>query len=376
MDRVEKYLAYLESLKSSKNELLMENVITGFKALVEYHVNGDISMRSTDVMTEDVEDESEGMEEIPKPSSEELVVDRYDREKNEPIGEGEFTSEWTTVQLLDEFAQDADMIAQILTWMDIVSEQGDNVMFIDHLDTSNSESVDEFIETMKTELGAKLVNDASKEFVNQKLEGSIREILERSSKPVSEDQPLDESLEMLAESLLEGKKSMTKEEIMDRIRHSKWLKDQGHSGLGGQGTSAMNAAKMAMGMINELQKSRGQEPTTDNKEIALESIFEGVEVESFENFVECNSKESLVESIDIPLSDEQLTKIQAAVQAYKTQQDKMIQDQKLGADDNMVKSYLNKIGQDLWLKALSKMGIENPSPEMAKAAAKKAMLVA
>jgi hypothetical protein len=88
MDRVEKYLAYLESLKSSKNELLMENVITGFKALVEYHVNGDISMRSTDVMTEDVEDESEGMEEIPKPSSEELVVDRYDREKNEPIGEG------------------------------------------------------------------------------------------------------------------------------------------------------------------------------------------------------------------------------------------------------------------------------------------------
>jgi len=273
MDKTTKYLAYLESLKTDKNSALIENIVEGFQTLVEYQVGGNITMRSTDVMTEDVEEpEEEGMVAIPKPHEEPEIP-------------------------LDE---------------------------------------------------------------------------------VPNDNPLDESLEALAESLLEA--GMTKDQIMDKIRHSKWVEETQSKGLGSQGKDAGKLAKLAMGLSNELKKSRGQEPDTEDAVLTEcgedDNLLEGVIVESFESYMEsCTSDDTLLENIDVPLSDEQLSKIHNAVQAYKVKQNAEIDRQNLSTDINMIKAYLNKIGQDLWIKALEKSGIDNPSPELANAASKKATIV-
>lgn len=58
MNKEEKFLAYLEALKTDKNSGLLEGVINGFKTLVEYRVDGNISERQVDIMenSEDIED--------------------------------------------------------------------------------------------------------------------------------------------------------------------------------------------------------------------------------------------------------------------------------------------------------------------------------
>lgn len=58
MNKEEKFLAYLEALKTDKNSGLLEGVINGFKTLVEYRVDGNISERQIDIMenSEDIED--------------------------------------------------------------------------------------------------------------------------------------------------------------------------------------------------------------------------------------------------------------------------------------------------------------------------------
>lgn len=58
MNKEEKFLAYLEALKTDKNSGLLEGVINGFKTLVEYRVDGNISERQVDIMenSDDIED--------------------------------------------------------------------------------------------------------------------------------------------------------------------------------------------------------------------------------------------------------------------------------------------------------------------------------
>lgn len=69
MNKEQKFLAYLEALKTDKNSGLLEGVINGFKTLVEYRVDGNISERQVDIMESEEDmmddmDDIEGMEDI------------------------------------------------------------------------------------------------------------------------------------------------------------------------------------------------------------------------------------------------------------------------------------------------------------------------
>lgn len=57
MKKEEKFLNYLEQLKNVGNADLMESVITGFKTLVEYQVNGNIAERQVDIMESEMVDD-------------------------------------------------------------------------------------------------------------------------------------------------------------------------------------------------------------------------------------------------------------------------------------------------------------------------------
>lgn len=50
MNKEEKFLNYLEGLKTAGNVELLESISEGFKTLVEYRVNGSIEERSVDIM--------------------------------------------------------------------------------------------------------------------------------------------------------------------------------------------------------------------------------------------------------------------------------------------------------------------------------------
>lgn len=58
MNREEKFINYLEGLKTDKNANLLENITSGFKTLVEYQINGAPSEKVTDIMenSDDIED--------------------------------------------------------------------------------------------------------------------------------------------------------------------------------------------------------------------------------------------------------------------------------------------------------------------------------
>lgn len=49
----QKFVEYLEKLKCEGNSTVMESIITGFKAIVEYQVNGAPEIKVSDIMTED-----------------------------------------------------------------------------------------------------------------------------------------------------------------------------------------------------------------------------------------------------------------------------------------------------------------------------------
>ena len=292
MDRNAKYMNYLESLKTDSNKELLESIITGFSTLVEYQVTGDITQRSTDVMTEDLGDEDN------RPMGEE-----DDKEGMEPVPE-----------LPKHEVDSEEEVVSDITNVEYGSETG----------------------------------------------------------------PLDESIIDDVVGLLEGLKSMSTEQVKDAIRHSAWLKKNGHSGLNKDRLyKDRMAAQAAFHMIEELDKSRGKDTFTDTIKVDDEPVLEGIEVDSFATFCESyeSSDDVLVENVNIPLTDDQLEKIYKAVQAYKVKQNAEIEASNVPSDSKMIQAYLEKIGLDLWSKAMNKMGIDNPSPELIQAAKNKAQII-
>lgn len=247
-----KFVEYLEKLKCEGNKSVMESIIDGFKAIVEYQVNGAPETKLTDIMMEDEEPEEvvivisdETTEDCPMCQIDDPgIVNAMDNDP--PVQQPLFNDEDPNNVWIDARFSVAQLRDMGFSDGEIEAMSAANTAH--PLDEGAGAAVAGIAKTIAS-------NPAVREALKEGGKAAALAIIEK----------LKQSLNAPNEPVLEGMdsadvKSRVFGKNSDQARHASWLKTNGHAkGANPESLqSAMNKLKMAIELWNRQQESYGK----------------------------------------------------------------------------------------------------------------------
>jgi hypothetical protein len=329
MNREDRFIKYLEDLKTDGNAELLESISAGFKTLVEYRVCGTPSEKVVDIMESEDEIDDSMVDDIvaeDPESADEMLLESEDMDMDK-LQSSRFA---LTPELFDKIDKSGKM-QEFLGFTGVSHDEDDNIgwqeelgMDMDRVYYECKDNVEPYTVTPNLLHRAGLSDE------------QIIAVLELCG-----SDSLTESSDV--KSKIYGKNS-------DEARHAKWLEKQKEGVASGIRRAGLNAGAAAE-IWNRQQERYGKKRLDESEEDGTSEETNSVVMEVGEGEVKGQLTPAILRAVD------------DAVEAKIRKMSEMIDKQKLVSSDEQKKKYLTGMRGQLWRDSLLDQGID---PKQAK----------